>query len=379
LVSDTETFDLIDQIYDAALEGESAWRDLLIALEHQFPGGRAILALQDLHASRVDLFLAPHYDACAIRSYGAYYASINPWMAAFARGFQGSIHSGEMLVRERIMVASEFYSDWLKPQGLHCGGGCTILKDASRVMVFSVLKPRGIESVTEEEFQLMRKLVPHLQRAAQLRRQFGDIEQKAKWATDVLNGLAAGAIILRPPRNIALMNRSAKDILARTQLLTIDATGALRARGVSEDAQFTKLISTALDTAAHKGFSGGGAMTVVGDDDEPPLSVLVSPVAPSTGLFNNCGAPAALLFIAIQGHEPALRSEILTSLYGLTRAEALVLSKLVRGMSLRDIASSHHVSLNTIRNQTQRVMEKTNTSRQADLVAKVLTAVGGLL
>jgi DNA-binding CsgD family transcriptional regulator len=362
---------LIDRIYAAALQPQSdpAWPEFLLALERHFPGGRAILALQDARAGRVDLFLAPHYETPAIRSYGAHYAAVNPWMLSMARRFRPGIHTAEMLVPERTLVASEFYNDWLRPQGLHCGGGCTIYKENDRLMAISVLKPRGLESVTAAEADLLRTLLPHLERAAQLRRQFLEADLRAGVTAGALDLLATGIILLRPPRCVLLSNRAAQAILQETPHLTVDRTGAIRARRLDEDARLEALLADAFRCARRDSLGAGGALAIEGDLSGAPLSLLICPFYP--GQATSGPNPTVMMFLAIRGRMPAARPDLLIALYGLTPAEALVLSKLVAGLSAREIAAAHRVARNTVRNQIQRLLEKTATSRQSELIAKV--------
>ena len=65
--------------------------------------------------------------------------------------------------------------------------------------------------------------------------------------------------------------------------------------------------------------------------------------------------------------------------YGLTPAEARLVSGLVQGKRLREIASEVGVSMNTIRTQLKSVFRKTDTHRQVDLVRMALTRSPGLL
>ena len=118
-------------------------------------------------------------------------------------------------------------------------------------------------------------------------------------------------------------------------------------------------------------------MSIAGNDAEPPLSILVAPFDPSAAPADAKG-PRITLMITVQGREPLARTDVLKALYGVTNAEALVLAKLVRGLSAKEIATAHRVSVNTVRNQIQRLMEKTMTRRQADLIARVLTDGGTL-
>jgi DNA-binding CsgD family transcriptional regulator len=59
--------------------------------------------------------------------------------------------------------------------------------------------------------------------------------------------------------------------------------------------------------------------------------------------------------------------------YGLTKAEARLASNLADGASLPSMAQAFDVKLTTIRSQLQQVFAKTGTSRQAELVALLLS------
>jgi len=64
----------------------------------------------------------------------------------------------------------------------------------------------------------------------------------------------------------------------------------------------------------------------------------------------------------------------LRSAYGLTNTEASVAGDLLRGQSPHDIASQRQVSLNTVRTQIRRVLEKSGNSRIPEFVSAVFNA-----
>jgi DNA-binding NarL/FixJ family response regulator len=64
---------------------------------------------------------------------------------------------------------------------------------------------------------------------------------------------------------------------------------------------------------------------------------------------------------------------LLRRLYTLTRAESKVAALLVRGNDVKAVSEQLEVSLNTTRTHVKRVLRKTNTRRQAELVAVVLS------
>jgi len=66
---------------------------------------------------------------------------------------------------------------------------------------------------------------------------------------------------------------------------------------------------------------------------------------------------------------PQPRSEVLEKLFGLTAAEARLAIQIGRGDTPADIALENGVSIATVRSQLASVFAKTQTSRQAELVA----------
>jgi DNA-binding CsgD family transcriptional regulator len=77
--------------------------------------------------------------------------------------------------------------------------------------------------------------------------------------------------------------------------------------------------------------------------------------------------PAALVFI--RDPEAPLAATRLRELFGLTRTEAAVAAGLGDGKSLENIAADLGTGIGTVRTHLKRVLAKTGTHRQAQLVA----------
>jgi DNA-binding CsgD family transcriptional regulator len=60
---------------------------------------------------------------------------------------------------------------------------------------------------------------------------------------------------------------------------------------------------------------------------------------------------------------------VLRRMYGLTAAEAKLAIQIARGQTLAEIAADHQVSMTTVRRQLAFVLSKTETNRQAELMA----------
>jgi len=74
------------------------------------------------------------------------------------------------------------------------------------------------------------------------------------------------------------------------------------------------------------------------------------------------------VFITDPELTPALPSQRLRDLYGLTTAEAQTALSLVDAEGLRDVADRRGVSINTVRTHLQRIFDKAGTGRQTEVV-----------
>jgi DNA-binding CsgD family transcriptional regulator len=97
--------------------------------------------------------------------------------------------------------------------------------------------------------------------------------------------------------------------------------------------------------------------------------------APETGRTQNA---VGVVFIADPEDQHLAMPEMLATLYGLTAAEAELVTLLCQGETLDEAARIRGVSAHTARSQLKSVFSKTGVSRQADLVRLLCTSVTGL-
>jgi DNA-binding CsgD family transcriptional regulator len=91
------------------------------------------------------------------------------------------------------------------------------------------------------------------------------------------------------------------------------------------------------------------------------------------------GGPTVAVFLSVNSDSFPIADAILSTLYGLTAAEARVASEIGRGGILRDIGKRLHVSENTLKTHLKRVFDKTGVRRQSDLVGLVASLVPPVL
>lgn len=185
--------------------------------------------------------------------------------------------------------------------------------------------------------------------------------------------VAPCAVILVDRRGRLLhSNGPARRLIDRSAFLFVDGRGELRAQARDEDAKLRKLLSRAFRAAGRDGEAAWPAsLTLNASVGARPLVVTVS-----ASPFRVCEPgtqPSAALVVIADPHSDVRpsRSE-LAKLYGLTRREAELACLLADGRTLKQIAEEMGIGRESARTHLQRVMQKTGTNRQSELVRLLL-------
>jgi DNA-binding CsgD family transcriptional regulator len=183
------------------------------------------------------------------------------------------------------------------------------------------------------------------------------------WLTEVLNHLAIAVIIVDAKQRIVHANAAAAELLAEGKILS-SVRGVLTANDARNQEGLRRAIRAPQPDAR--------SLRLETDDKR----VTVATVLPlSSGPHGACEQPHAAIFVHRRpSFDEGLASTLATT-FGLTGAEGRVLSALLEGLSLSDIATRHQISINTVRSHLQRLFEKTNTKRQSDLIGIASAAI----
>jgi DNA-binding CsgD family transcriptional regulator len=224
----------------------------------------------------------------------------------------------------------------------------------------------------QRHIDLLRLLAPHLRRAAQIHLCLEKMRLGDAGGAEALDRLARGVIVADRASKPLFVSRIAAEIIAEADGLRIDSTGLCAARSV-ETAVIRRKIAAASDPASVH--AGGGAVRVSRASIRPPLAVLIAPL--KAGWFVQ-REPAAILLINDPERSAPVPSAYLQQIYGLTPAEAAVTVEVLRGSGLRAAAAKLGITTSTVRTHLQRVFEKTQTRRQAELVRLIAESYSGL-
>lgn len=354
---------LVDTVYGAAL-APARWSEVLAQLAQLFHASFADIVTRSLdgdHANGLAHGLDAGDDGA---EFPGFWLKRNAWRDADPVMAAGEVTSTRAIVDVTALRRSETYDDDLHQRGLHEGMRLSLWIDHAERQVVSVLRPRSRGPFGPEEIALGRRILPHLQRAAAVNRRLRDVEFDLEVARGGGGGSDVAALALDPSGRPCWANETAEAVLAEGGLLR-SRGGDLLAATPTLTAQLKSAIARAVGRAGPLRQGGAVALRTVGGTASVRNLVVVPFSHP--GDWTVSRPPAALAFLRHPlGANPCQHH--LSEIFDLTKAEADLAARLMRGAPLRNIAFESGRSINTVRTHLARLMAKTGTDRQVDLV-----------
>ena len=292
---------------------------------------------------------------------------------------EGRVLLSDSVLPQSELVRTEFYNDWMRPRGLahlftaflHDSGPGEPLSEIGG------LRAKRDGPLEDEDLEPVRMLIPHLQRALVIHDRVQGAETRAGGAAEVLDRIVGGLILLDERGDPILTNRTADQTLAANDGLVLDREGP-SASTPKQTGELRRLVSEAAATGTGKGVRAGGVMRLARPSGRPALEVVVTPVRRGPSPMFACNAAAAAIFVSDPDARAERPPERLRRVYGLTRREAEVASRLVEGMSPSEIRDALGVTIHTVRGHLKQLFAKTDTRRQAELVRELLSGLASI-
>lgn len=281
----------------------------------------------------------------------------------------------DMAAFERTDVHHEVLAKWDNHYSLF--GNHTAAPDLLFAAAWLRAKREG--PFGESEVRHIRALAPHLKRAVRLRHLVGTLRGEIADLRRALDAVPMPTLILDEKRAVVCANRSGEEVLrARDGLRT--EQGQLIATKLAERAALEKAIAKALlgvDARSTSRERPHLSPTVkISRGEGPSLSVVVIPLRPRNEIRAQATNRARVLALV---HDPSrivrIDRALVAELHGLTVMEAELAAQLAEGKTLARFAEERGSSEQTARTHLKRILEKTETRRQADLVRLLLTGI----
>lgn len=376
---------LIADIYDAALEPER-WPVTLGKIGDAIGAAAANIAIFDGTGACRELLasgIPSEYQDRFRTEFST--PDTNPTLAIASRMQIGVPVFMAEEVGMATWMSSQFYQEMYRPIGL-LHPVCTMVEKGSNCNAgFAVQLPEGMDSFRPDEQKLLMAVISHVQRAVGLSLRFGALSQRSMVLAEAINSLTSiGVVLVDSAGTVILANRTAEEISRERDGFVLGMNGVSGA--TSELArQLERAIAAAVQTSSGDGLCAGATIRLLRPSGRWPLLAIVSPVGKVEWSLL-LRRPAAMILICDPDREVLLPPERLSQLFALTEREAQIGALLAQGVDLKEAAARLGLSRATVQTHLKRIMEKTGTHRQAELVSLILrslsglsTAVGGLV
>lgn len=375
---------LINLVYQAALD-PAQWQTFLEALTTPFAGASGVFYAVDRECGITDFSYIFGSDPAYMASYTDYYSSINPYGQPSLDMPAGEIFSTTRSVDLETILRSEFYNNWMQPQGLPADHlGVLVQTDGQRGVIMGLAPHDSVFDQQRDRYtKRFAMLVPHMARALEINRVAALALPCIPNFDAALEAFDAAVFVLTSAGRPVRLNARAEALMRHDSVLLLDRNGILYARRPGDNSKLGAAFAKAI-SAGVRATSGPIRLTSPRDGRAYLAWLLPPPAEKSRPISNVYTAETAagssmLLLITPADGAVNIPAALIQPTFGLSSAEARLVSALVAGRTLAEVATDTGVSRNTLRNQLSAIFAKTGTQRQTELVAIVVRALGAMV
>ncbi len=364
--------DLIDAVYRTVLE-PAAWGDVMALMKRSFPSEAQTFYFLHRAARRVQPVCLTGVGADWVRSFSElYFLPDNPWMRLTQQLHQtGVVRTNERLDRilrePGALYRSEYYNEWMRPQGFRYSIGTTLLAEPDLVANITLLRAPDMRSFDGSEVRAFERLARHMTRALQLTSRLERPQTNPAMAS-VFDAMPQAIALVDARRRMVYANAAMESLLRSDQGLSL-AGGELNAAQTHARQVFAAWFARA--GAAVDSVDPCGPLQVP-CGTQGHLTVHAIPLAaPSNGSLPRLGTVLLLALPAAANRTPVSAWGI-SQRYGCTMSESRLAYQLAQGDSLREAARKMGITYGTARDYLKMVFGKLGVHSQAQLVARLL-------
>lgn len=372
----------IRKLYDVVLEPD-AWEKALPAVVSSVGGDSTLFLDQDLSTGRVKSAtgcgLASELHAAFAPACEA--GMLAPWMDTLGSGIA---RRSSAVMPDRVFARSDFYNKTVRPTGTFHSATAALDYTANHRGFIAVGRRLGSDDYEPQSIEILQVLVPHLATALRVRHRFDEAELHTRNAYAMLDRLDVGIVLTDASARPRFANARAEAIAAEADGFRLSSRGiaaalpaetrALR-RTISAAATVTTRLtqSDTTDTIVRSATSAiQTTLPLSRPSLRPPLTAFVMPL--SDARLEETRGDQIAVFLIEPDRPPEINTRALAETYRLAPREVQVATLLAQGRSPAQIACKLGIGLGTVREHLKRVLAKTETHRQANLVRLLLRA-----
>jgi DNA-binding CsgD family transcriptional regulator len=363
----SEFSEVVGKIYDAAVEPDS-WPAALEAICGFANAKTAVIQSYDVFDKNPPWAVQVGYDEYWIRLYNDKFHIFNPYMDDLPKA-----ESGEQLCASRHpnyseLFESEFYTGWLKPQGLLDGTSLIVEKSLTNITTLATIRSDSQGPYDDATIARIQLLYPHLRRAVLIGRAFEDQRRRLADDAAVLDSLAAGMFLLGARGELVQTNAAGEAMLATRSLLRT-GNGRLDLAVSAANRALHAALAAGREGDVGLG-SRGTSIPLRGEDGaggEIILHLLPLNAVRQQSIDAGQGA-AFVLFARRVDRDDIAAIAAFAERFGLTPKEADVLQTVVEVGGVPQAADVLGLSAATVRTHVTSIFDKSGVRRQADVI-----------
>jgi len=361
-VSETQIGAAVEAVYDCALD-RARWPEALQRIAGLFNSGFAD-SFARTHDRSQYRGIAHGLDADDYQSlFLDTWSQNNPWANRRPVTDAGEITSTREILPKDELLHTQMYHEYLAPRGLHEGMRLAIWAGPEGIEDVSLLRPWSMGPFGAGEKRLAATLMPHLRRSAAIARRLHAAETASSASIGALERVHQPVLLLTAEGRVVHANAAARRLLQAGDGLVLSG-GRLSGSTAPATAELEAVLRRA---AGRNGRKLSGTVALPRPSGKPALALIALPLNRELD-WMLAQQPVVLACVADPAGRAAIGLDHLSRLFGLTPAEAALARDLLEGDDLAAIAVRTGRSVHTVRTHLARVMAKTGTTRQSELV-----------
>jgi DNA-binding CsgD family transcriptional regulator/PAS domain-containing protein len=295
-----------------------------------------------------------------------YYERLSPFWDFYHQSTVGSLRALGAFAFCPHYRNSEFFFDWVRPQGWGDMIGGHLLRSRHLYCWLGMRRLDQRGQFRPDDIRIARQIAPHFARAVRLKAKIEAAKAMNPATRELIDRLSCAVLVVDITGRPLVLNGAAERLLASNL-----GVGLHRGRIACEREQDRAQLDEAIFAAARP-LSGNRAPATdltIGRRDARPLTAHVIPLNSAAGWGSLAHSRAvAAIFLIDPDAEAQIGVDVVAAAYGLTPAEARLLRELSSCRGLLDAARKLKVTEATARTHLQRIFSKTDTRNQAELV-----------
>ncbi len=360
-----DVFELIDLIYDA-VEQTDRWPVFMEAVCQATGTTHGILALHVPGRRHLQVGCLCGWTEQLVQLYAQRYAHIDPWLVAGDRFPEGFVANNTVLCPEEEFYRSVAFREFYAPNNCYHGCGAIIKRSEDGMSFLTQVRPQESGPYGERELSILRRLMPHLQRAVRLHGELSSLRSQLAAVRHVMDLYPQGFLQTDADCRVIYANETARS----DETLNFES-GQFRVRSPHADSALRKAIRT-MSSDVHGRLR---RLDFARDTGEAPYRLLLMPFPKSHDATAGENQPAVSILMIDLNSASKPDPGMLAELFSLTPAESRFTSCLVSGFSVEEISVQLKITRETARTHLRRVLGKTHTRRQGELISLVLRSI----